>query len=58
MAVTEATQIAHMSFWISKDLRPKSLQTRLSAALFVPRIKHTNFLAAVRDRIKNKDDTV
>lgn len=36
--------------------KPQVVEQPDKTSLIVPRIKHTNFLAAVRERIKNEDD--
>ena len=36
--------------------KPEPVKQPLDASLIVPRIKHTNFLDAVRDRVPNADD--
>ena len=36
--------------------KPEVVKQPDDASLIVPRIKHTNFLVALRDRIKNEDD--
>jgi uncharacterized protein YtpQ (UPF0354 family) len=36
--------------------KPQVVEQPSDASLIVPRIKHTNFLTALRDRIKNEDD--